>query len=190
MSERTYPLPSGDELSIEANESVWLRTGDLKGLISDSSLLIEVLALVDSLQEQVQDAKIDAQDWEDEYHKMRRRFEESDKSALETVELLQEASKEVVNLREQLAERDRTIALLTEEQKPKKWEVVNTVYFNDDSNQIYGYKVKNEDNTMRRIISSKTANELTLKGELIFSPRQELSLVSVDRDYIEKALGE
>jgi hypothetical protein len=53
VSERTYPLPSGDELSIEANESVWLRTGDLKGLISDSSLLIEVLALVDSLQQQM-----------------------------------------------------------------------------------------------------------------------------------------
>ncbi|TKH35975.1 hypothetical protein C1I59_13555 [Paenibacillus polymyxa] len=97
----------------------------------------------------------------------------------------------VDSLQQQLAERDRTIELLTKDQalKPKKWTVVNTVYFNDDSNQIYGYKVKNEDNTMRRIISSKTANELTLKGELIFSPRQELSFVSVDRDYIEKALS-
>ncbi|MGV6934083.1 hypothetical protein ACWA2B_00905 [Paenibacillus sp. CMM36] len=106
------------------------------------------------------------------------------------VNALDAAYAQIDSLQQQMAERDRTIALLTEEQKPKKWEVVNTVYFNDDSNQIYGYKVKNEDNTMRRIISSKTANELTLKGKLIFSPRQELSFVSVDRDYIEKELSE
>ncbi|KAF6564501.1 hypothetical protein G9G63_10180 [Paenibacillus sp. EKM202P] len=102
MSERTYPLPSGDELSIEANESVWLRTGDLKGLISDSSLLIEVLALVDSLQQQVKE------------------LQEGNKAACESREIAVKSMREtcitsnmhyakVVELVDQLAERDRTI---------------------------------------------------------------------------------
>lgn len=65
------------------------------------------------------------------------------------------------------------------------WTVVNTVYFNDGSNEIYGYRVANEDNTKRKIISSLTANTLTLKGELRVSPRQELSFCSVDRFYEE-----
>lgn len=65
------------------------------------------------------------------------------------------------------------------------WIVINTVYFNDGSHEIYGYKVKNEDGTKRKIISSKTANALTLKGELRVSDRQELSFCSVGRDFIE-----
>ncbi|NEU27053.1 hypothetical protein G3M74_13200 [Paenibacillus polymyxa] len=92
MSERTYPLPSGDELSIEANESVWLRTGDLKGLISDSSLLIQVLALVDSLQQQL----------------------ESNNLMVSRIGELKRQLR-VVSLREKMAEKDRTIARLTKE---------------------------------------------------------------------------
>lgn len=67
--------------------------------------------------------------------------------------------------------------------KPLIWTVVNTVYFNDGTNQIYGYKVASEDNTKRKIISSKTANILTQKGEIRVAPRQELSFCSVDRGF-------
>lgn len=66
------------------------------------------------------------------------------------------------------------------------WTVVNTVYFDDGTNEIYGYRVVNEDNTKRRIISSKTANVLTLKEQIRVSPREELSFCSVGRDYEEK----
>lgn len=70
------------------------------------------------------------------------------------------------------------------------WTVINTVYFNDGTNEIYGYRVVNEANTKRKIISSKTANRLTLAGELKVSPRQELSYCSVDRSYTERELDE
>lgn len=66
------------------------------------------------------------------------------------------------------------------------WTVVNTVYFNDGSYEIYGYKVKSKDGKRRKIISSKTANTLTLKGELRVSDRQELSFCSVGRDFREE----
>ncbi|NMP10563.1 hypothetical protein [Paenibacillus polymyxa] len=176
MSERTIDLIRKDmqQAKNEAKKNILLPAREVE----------DVLALVDSLQQQVKE------------------LQEGNRSAVESREIAVRKAREtcvtsnmhyakVVELLEQLAERDRTIDLLTKDQalKPKKWTVVNTVYFNDDSNQIYGYKVKNEDNTMRRIISSKTANELTLKGQLIFSSRQELSFVSVDRNYIEKALG-
>ncbi|WP_311078009.1 hypothetical protein [Paenibacillus polymyxa] len=103
MSERTYPLPSGDELSIEANESVWLRTGDLKGLIGDSSLLIQVLALVDSLQQQIKELGDTAV--------------RQGQDMIRLQGLVNKHLQEVGHLREQLAERDRTIALLTEQMK-------------------------------------------------------------------------
>lgn len=70
------------------------------------------------------------------------------------------------------------------------WTVVNTVYFNDGTNEIYGYSVANEANTKRRIISSKTANKLTLAGKIKVAPREELSFCSVSRDYTEKELDE
>ncbi|MEC4566749.1 hypothetical protein L8C07_12405 [Paenibacillus sp. CMAA1739] len=202
MSERTYKLQKGDQVVMHTCMEhdhpdnfgkIWTCRSDefqhkghdygsifLEGFSGSFSTeflqKVDVSALVDSLQQQTEEYGIT--------------IERQGQEMIRLQGLVNKHLQEVGHLREQLAERDRTIALLTEEQKPKKWEVVNTVYFNDGSNQIYGYKVKNEDNTMRRIISSKTANELTLKGELIFSPRQELSLVSVDRDYIEKALGE
>jgi len=74
------------------------------------------------------------------------------------------------------------------EGEKKIWTVVNTVYFNDNTNEIFGYQVKDEANTMRRIISSKTANELTLKRQIRVLPRQELAFVSVDRGFQEHSL--
>lgn len=68
------------------------------------------------------------------------------------------------------------------------WTVVNTVYFNDGSGDIYGYKVKDEANTKRKIISSQTANRLTAEGRLRVLERQELSFCSVERGYVEKEL--
>lgn len=70
----------------------------------------------------------------------------------------------------------------------KIWTVVNTVYFNDGTNEIFGYEVKDENNTVRKKISSKTANALTLKGQIRVSPRQELSFCSVDRGFVEDQL--
>ncbi|MFE0619740.1 hypothetical protein [Bacillus altitudinis] len=70
------------------------------------------------------------------------------------------------------------------------WTVVNTVYFNDGSGDIYGYQVESEDKTKRRIISSKTANRLTLERRIRVFERQELSLCTVERGYVEKELDE
>lgn len=65
------------------------------------------------------------------------------------------------------------------------WTVINTVYFNDGTNEIYGYRIRNEDNSKRKIISSKTANKLTLESKLRVASRQELSFCSVNRDFKE-----
>ncbi|PZT52004.1 hypothetical protein [Paenibacillus silvae] len=68
------------------------------------------------------------------------------------------------------------------------WMVVNTVYFNDGSGEIYGYKIKDEASAKRRIISSQTADRLTAEGKLRVLERQELSFCSVERGYVEKEL--
>lgn len=65
------------------------------------------------------------------------------------------------------------------------WTVVNTVYFDDGSNELYGYKIMNEEKTKRNIISSKTAKRLMLENKLKVSPRQELSFCTVSREFKE-----
>ncbi|MBE0342938.1 hypothetical protein E4V51_20300, partial [Paenibacillus sp. 28ISP30-2] len=100
MSERIREIKERFAFNLKLAESTGFTGAEYK----DIRYLLD---FVDSLQQQVQDAEIDSQDWEDEYHKMKRRFESADKSGLETVELLKDASK-------QLAERDRTIAQLQE----------------------------------------------------------------------------
>ncbi|KAF6569071.1 hypothetical protein G9G53_22540 [Paenibacillus sp. EKM206P] len=53
MSERTYKLPSGNELTVAKNKTVWYGLPGTKSILSDFYSILDLLALVDSLQQQV-----------------------------------------------------------------------------------------------------------------------------------------
>ncbi|WP_071559197.1 hypothetical protein [Paenibacillus polymyxa] len=96
MSERTYKLPSGNELTVAKNKTVWYGLPGTKSILSDFYSILDLLALVDSLQQQVterdaviQELRVNNQAWQ--------------------TDLLKE-QQSTGKLRKDLAERDRTIA--------------------------------------------------------------------------------
>ncbi|ADO59577.1 hypothetical protein [Paenibacillus polymyxa] len=122
MSERTYELPSGNELTVAKNNTVWYGFPGNKSMLSDFYSILDLLDLVDSLQQQVKklsEYKVSSKQFGELYDKaisVVRQNESNQKKADDNYRALLE---ETIQLRDQLAEmqreRDRTIAELRED---------------------------------------------------------------------------
>lgn len=89
---RVFDLRGGGQLLWAEKENVWLWPSgkEIKNNVDDE---------LDRLRKEIEDKEslaekrmLESQDWEDEYHALKRRYEELDKSALEKHELLMDTT--------------------------------------------------------------------------------------------------
>ncbi|MEH7609350.1 hypothetical protein [Priestia megaterium] len=99
---------------IEENENTDYQSGYItyleKVVFAQSDQVSKLQKELEEAQRLAEERLLSEQDWEDEYHAMKRRYEELDSASLETSELYGECAKDLIATRKELEEAQRQAA--------------------------------------------------------------------------------